>query len=162
MTVPGHPHGAAGGPDHRRRLTVVLLVTSVVVLIQIAGAVVSGSLALAADAGHMFTDVAAIGIALSAMTIAERSTTARSTFGLYRLEIFAAAVNAVILLAVAGWVVWSAVRRLEDPPEVESGLMILVALIGLLANAFSLWWLREGQASNLNVRGAYLEVLGDL
>jgi len=110
----------------------------------------------------MFTDVAAIGIALTAMTIAERRTTSRSTFGLYRLEIFAAAVNAVILLAVATFIVWSALRRLDDPPEVQSGLMLAVALVGLAANAVSIWWLHDAQQESLNVRGAYLEVLGDL
>jgi cobalt-zinc-cadmium efflux system protein len=160
----GHDHGWVGvdGAEHRRRLRAVLVLTGVVMLLEIAGAVVSGSLALAADAGHMFTDVAAIGIALTAMTIAERRTTSRSTFGLYRLEIFAAAVNAVILLAVATFIVWSALRRLDDPPEVQSGLMLAVALVGLAANAVSIWWLHDAQQDSLNVRGAYLEVLGDL
>jgi cobalt-zinc-cadmium efflux system protein len=160
----GHDHGWVGvdGAEHRRRLRAVLVLTGVVMLLEIVGAVVSGSLALAADAGHMFTDVAAIGIALTAMTIAERRTTSRSTFGLYRLEIFAAAVNAVILLAVATFIVWSALRRLDDPPEVQSGLMLAVALVGLAANAVSIWWLHDAQQDSLNVRGAYLEVLGDL
>ncbi len=164
VLMTGHSHGvdSAGGAQHRRRLTAVLVVTGAVMVVEVVAALVSGSLALAADAGHMFTDVAAIGIALTAMTIAERRTTSRSTFGLYRLEIFAAAVNAVILLAVAAFVVWTAVRRLDDPPEVGSGLMIAVAVLGLAANAGSLWWLREGQRESLNVRGAYLEVLGDL
>jgi cobalt-zinc-cadmium efflux system protein len=160
----GHDHGWVGvdGAEHRRRLRAVLVLTGVVMLLEIVGAVVSGSLALAADAGHMFTDVAAIGIALTAMTIAERRTTSRSTFGLYRLEIFAAAVNAVILLAVATFIMWSALRRLDDPPEVQSGLMLAVALVGLAANAVSIWWLHDAQQDSLNVRGAYLEVLGDL
>src|SRR5690242_10280461 len=160
----GHDHGwvDVDGAEHRRRLRAVLVLTGVVMLLEIVGAVVSGSLALAADAGHMFTDVAAIGIALTAMTIAERRTTSRSTFGLYRLEIFAAAVNAVILLAVATFIVWSALRRLDDPPEVQSGLMLAVALVGLAANAVSIWWLHDAQHDSLNVRGAYLEVLGDL
>jgi cobalt-zinc-cadmium efflux system protein len=160
----GHNHGWVGvdGAEHRRRLRAVLVLTGVVMVLEIVGAVVSGSLALAADAGHMFTDVAAIGIALTAMTIAERRTTSRSTFGLYRLEIFAAAVNAVILLAVATFIVWSALRRLDDPPEVRSGLMLAVALVGLAANAVSIWWLHDAQQESLNVRGAYLEVLGDL
>ena len=161
----GHEHGSgarADGGDHRRRLRSVLVLTGVVMVAELVGAWFSGSLALAADAGHMFTDVAAIAIALIAMTIAERRTTSRSTFGLYRLEIFAAAVNAVVLLAVAGFVVWSALSRLSDPPEVESGLMLVVALVGLAANAVSAWWLHPAQRESLNVRGAYLEVLGDL
>lgn len=129
---------------------------------EVVGAVVSGSLALAADALHMFTDVAAIGIALTAITIAERRTTARSTFGLYRLEIFAAAVNAVLLLGVASWIIWSAVRRIGDAPEIHTTVMILVAALGLVANGVSLWWLHGDQQESLNVRGVYLEVLGDL
>jgi cobalt-zinc-cadmium efflux system protein len=157
----GHRAGAASA-DQRRRLTGALVLTAVVMVAEVVGAVLSGSLALGADAGHMFTDVAAIGIALTAMTIAQRRTTARSTFGLYRLEIFAAALNAVVLLAVAGWVVWIAVRRLDDAPQVHSSLMLAVAMLGLAANATSLWWLHGGRQESLNVRGAYLEVLGDL
>src|SRR5262245_26268131 len=131
MSAHGHHHAqvSSGGSDHRRRLRAVLVLTSVVLVAELVGSVVSGSLALAADAGHVFTDVAAIAFALTAMTIAERRTTERSTFGLYRLEIFAAAINAVVLLGVAGWVVWKAIGRLDDPPEVESGLMIAVAML---------------------------------
>ncbi len=161
----GHEHGngtRVDGGEHRRRLRAVLALTGTVMVAEIVGAWLSGSLALAADAGHMFTDVAAIVVALTAMTIAERRTTSRSTFGLYRLEILAAAVNAVILLAVAGFVVWSAIGRLDDPPEVEYGLMLGVGLVGLAANAVSVWWLHGPQRESLNVRGAYLEVLGDL
>lgn len=162
---PGHAHHHRhGGSDsgHRRRLTAVLGVTGVVLVAEVIGAVVSGSLALGADALHMFTDVAAIGIALTAITIAERRTTSRSTFGLYRVEIFAAAVNAVLLLGVAAWIIWSAVRRFEDAPEIHTTVMILVAVLGLVANAVSLWWLHGDQQESLNVRGVYLEVLGDL
>lgn len=169
MSTRGHAHAPGRGDeaasvrtDHRSRLRAVLLVTGVILVAEIVGAVLSGSLALAADAGHMFTDVAAIGTALAAMTIADRRTSERSSFGLYRVEIFAATVNAVILLAVAGWVVWSAIRRLGDPPSVGSGLMIAVAGFGLIANSVSLWWLREGRGGSLNVRAVYLEVLGDL
>jgi cobalt-zinc-cadmium efflux system protein len=157
-----HEVDRAGGAEHRRRLTAVLVVTGIVLIVEVIGAFVTGSLALGADAGHMFVDVTGIGIALTAMTIAERRTTSRSTFGLYRLEIFAAAVNAVVLLAVAGYVVVTAIGRLDDAPAVDSGLMIVVAAIGLVANAWSLWWLHAGQQESLNVRGAYLEVLGDL
>ena len=140
----------------------MLAVTSVAMVVELVGAWVSGSLALAADAGHMFTDTAAIAIALVAMTIAHRGERARSTFGLFRLEIFAAVVNAVVLLVLAGWIIWSALTRLSDPPRVESGVMLAVAVLGLGANAFSLWWLHTAQQRSLNVRGAYLEVLGDL
>ncbi|MEP6665041.1 MAG: cation diffusion facilitator family transporter [Nocardioidaceae bacterium] len=153
---------ATDGADHRRRLRLVLTVTATVMVAEVVGALVSGSLALAADAGHMFTDVAGIAIALTAMTIADRASASRSTFGLYRLEIFAAAVNAVILLAVAAAVAWSAVRRLNDPPDVDSTVMLVVAVVGLGANGWSLWWLHDAQDKSLNVRGAYLEVLGDL
>ncbi|MGA9344823.1 MAG: cation diffusion facilitator family transporter [Nocardioidaceae bacterium] len=162
---PDHPHQHRQGATdsgHRRRLTAVLGVTGTVLVAEVVGAVISGSLALAADALHMFTDVAAIGIALTAITIAERRTTSRSTFGLYRLEIFAAAVNAVLLLGVAAWIVWSAIRRLGEPPEIQTTVMIAVAALGLAANAISLYWLHGDQQESLNVRGVYLEVLGDL
>ncbi|MPZ62505.1 MAG: cation diffusion facilitator family transporter [Propionibacteriales bacterium] len=159
----GHGYAqASSGRAHRGRLTAVLVITASVLVLEIVGGLLTGSLALLADAGHMFTDVAGIGLALLAITVADRMFAARSTFGFYRLEIFAAAVNAVLLLGVAVWVVVSAVRRLSEPPEVESGLMLAVAVVGLAANLVGLILLRTGSRESLNLRGAYLEVLGDL
>jgi len=110
----------------------------------------------------MLTDVAGIGLALLAIWFAGRPPTAARTFGYYRLEILAAVVNAVLLFGVAIFVLVEAWRRLAEPPEIASGPMLAVALVGLAGNAVSLWLLRRGQAESLNVRGAYLEVLGDL
>jgi cobalt-zinc-cadmium efflux system protein len=110
----------------------------------------------------MLADAAGIGLALLAIRFAARPATPQRTFGYLRLEILAAVVNAVLLLGVAGFVLFEAWRRFRDPPEVASGLMLAVAVVGLVANAWSMWLLRHGQQESLNVRGAYLELLGDL
>lgn len=154
-----HTHSAAAG--HRNRLVGVFGLTFAVFVIQIVGGLISNSLALLADAGHMFTDVFGIGLALAAIGIAGRPATDSRTFGFLRFEILAAAVNAVLLFGVAAFVLFFAWQRLSDPPEVSSGLMLAVALMGLGANAISLWVLRKAQGHSLNMRGAYLEVLGD-
>jgi cobalt-zinc-cadmium efflux system protein len=157
-----HSHQASAAGAHRGRLTAVLAITLVVLVVEVAGAAVSGSLALLADAGHMLADAAGVGLALLAIWFAARPTSPRRTFGYYRLEILAAVVNAVLLFGVAGFVLVEAWRRLADPPQVASGLMLAVAAVGLVANAVSMWLLRHGQAQSLNLRGAYLEVWGDL
>jgi cobalt-zinc-cadmium efflux system protein len=131
-------------------------------VVQVAGGLASGSLALLADAGHMLTDAAGIALALLAASFAARPATAERTFGYQRAEILAAVVNAFLLLSVAAYVLIESVRRLTAPPDVSPGLMLAVAVVGLLANAVSLWVLHRGQEESLNVRGAYLEVLGDL
>jgi cobalt-zinc-cadmium efflux system protein len=158
----GHDHGGSAAGAHRGRLRMVFLITTLVLVVEVIGGLVSGSLALLADAGHMLTDAAGIGLALLAIWFAARPATPARTYGYYRVEILAAVVNAVLLFGVAGFVLVEAWRRLQDPPEVASGLMLTVALVGLVANAASLWLLRRGQAESLNLRGAYLEVLGDL
>ena len=155
-----HTHSAAAG--HRNRLVGVFGLTFAVLVIEIVGGLISNSLALLADAGHMFTDVFGIGFALAAIWIAGRPATDARTFGFLRFEILAAAVNAVLLFGVAAFVLFEAWQRLSDPPEVSSGLMLAVAMVGLGANAISLWVLRKAQGDSLNMRGAYLEVLGDL
>ena len=155
-----HTHSAAAG--HRNRLVGVFGLTFAVFVIEIVGGLISNSLALLADAGHMFTDVFGIGLALAAIGIAGRPATDSRTFGFLRFEILAAAVNAVLLFGVAAFVLFEAWQRLSDPPEVSSGLMLAVAVVGLGANAISLWVLRKAQGHSLNMRGAYLEVLGDL
>ncbi len=159
----GHGHGhAAGRAVDRSRLKVVLAVTVVVVVVEVVGALVSGSLALLADAGHMLTDAAAVAIALSASYVATLPPTSRRTFGLHRAEILAAMVNAVVLLGVCGYLAVEGVRRLLDPVAVETGPMLVFASVGLLANAVSLSLLAARRDASLNMRGAYLEVLGDL
>ena len=155
-----HTHSAAAG--HRNRLVGVFGLTFAVFVIEIVGGLISNSLALLADAGHVFTDVFGIGLALAAIGIAGRPATDSRTFGFLRFEILAAAVNAVLLFGVAAFVLFEAWQHLSDPPEVSSGLMLAVAVVGLGANAISLWVLRKAQGDSLNMRGAYLEVLGDL
>ena len=162
-----HDHAPAPGirgAANRRLLAVSLTITSVVLVVQVVGAILSGSLALLADAGHMFTDAAALVIALIASSIAARSADDRSTFGYQRAEVMGALANGVILLALAVWIVVEAVQRLLRPEaaEVGGGLMLVVAIVGLVANAVALWLLSAAQKQSINVRGAYLEVLGDL
>lgn len=155
-----HAHSAARAG--RSRLLAVFVVTLVVLIVEVIGGLVANSLALLADAGHMFTDVVGIGLALGAIWMAGRAPDRSRTFGYLRLEILAAVMNAVLLFGVAAFVLFQAWRRLSEPAEISSGVMLGVALIGLVANGVSLYLLREGQTSSLNMRGAYLEVMGDL
>ncbi len=158
----GHAHvpGTAGA-GHRRRLVVVLVLTLAVMAAEIVGGLISGSLALLADAGHMATDAAGIALALGAVTLAQRPARGRRTFGWQRVEILAAVANGLLLLAVAGYVLVEAVRRIGHPPEIDSGLMLVVAVVGLVVNLGSLAVLHRGRGASLNLRGAYLEVLAD-
>ncbi len=158
----GHAHASgttAGG--HRRRLVVVLALTLAVMAAEIVGGLVSGSLALLADAGHMATDAAGIALALGAVTLAQRPARGRRTFGWQRVEILAAVANGLLLLVVAGYVLVEAVRRIGEPPQIGSGLMLVVAAVGLVVNLGSLAVLHRGRDASLNLRGAYLEVLAD-
>jgi cobalt-zinc-cadmium efflux system protein len=159
---PQHGPGASAGGRNRRRLLVVLGVTATVLVVEVVGAAVTGSLALLADAGHMFTDVAGILLAVLAVTFASRPATPERTFGYYRLEILAAVINAVLLFGVGLYILWEAWQRWSSPPHVHGSLMLAFALVGLVANIASILVLRGGTVESLNVRGAYLEVLGDL
>lgn len=156
----GHRHGTVSAA-HRRRLALVLALTGCVFVLEVVGALLSGSLALLADAGHMATDALGIGLALGAVTLAQRPAAGRRTFGLQRIEVLAAGLNGVLLLGVGTYVVIEAIRRIGDPPEINSGWMLSIAAIGLVANLVSLAVLHAGQGESLNTRGAYLEVLGD-
>ena len=158
----GHSHGLSAGSRHRGRLTAAFVVLAVFMVVEVVGAIATGSLALLSDAGHMLTDVIGIGMALAAIHLAERgSRRSYRTFGLYRLEILAALANAVLLLGVAVYVLIEAVRRFADPADVLSGWMFVVAVAGLVANLVAFALLRDGAAESLNVEGAYLEVLAD-
>jgi cobalt-zinc-cadmium efflux system protein len=162
----GHDHGAAAvhaGQRHRGRLVLAFALLAVFMLVETVAALLTGSLALLSDAGHMFTDVLGIGMALAAISAAGRAARdPQRTFGLYRLEVLAALANAVLLSGVAIYVVVEAVRRFTDPPEVPSGPMLAVAVGGLAVNLVAFALLRAGSKESLNVRGAYLEVVGDL
>lgn len=159
----GHSHGpsVSAGGRHRSRMLVVLALTTTVLVAEVIGGWITGSLALLADAGHMFTDVAGITLAILAVTFASRPASDTRTYGYYRLEILAAVINAVLLFGVAAFILVEAWRRWSEPPEVEGGLMLAFATVGLVANLIGLAVLRSGSKESLNVKGAYLEVLGD-
>jgi cobalt-zinc-cadmium efflux system protein len=155
------PH-ALGRATDRRHLTIAFGIALGLLVVEVVGGVAANSLAVLADAGHVLTDVTGIGLSLAAMWIAGRPATDGRTFGYYRAEILAAIANAVLLVGVAAFIVVSAIGRLDDPPEVQGGLMFALGVIGLIANGAAVLVLRRSQAGSLNVRGAYFEVLGDL
>ena len=156
-----HVHGSAAADD-RGRLVVVFAITLGVFVVEVVGGLVTNSLALLADAGHMFTDVTGIGLTLAAIWFARRPASEARTFGFLRLEILAAVLNAVLLFGVAAYVLFEAWQRLSEPAEIGSELMLAIAVVGLTANAVSLGLLRRAQARSLTMRGAYLEVFGDV
>ncbi|HSG08832.1 MAG TPA: cation diffusion facilitator family transporter [Longimicrobiales bacterium] len=161
-----HHHDGARGPlgrvSERRRLRWVLGITSAFMVAEAVGGWISGSLALLADAGHMFTDAGALALSLFAMRMAQRPANTEKTFGYVRLEILAALVNGATLLVIAGLIVVEAWRRLRDPVAVDAGVMLTIAALGLGVNTAGALLLHRHSHDNLNVRGAYLHVLGDL
>ncbi|HLT17425.1 MAG TPA: cation diffusion facilitator family transporter [Acidimicrobiales bacterium] len=158
-----HAHGSIrAGERHKGRLAAAFAVLAVFMVVEVVGGLVTGSLALLSDAGHMLTDVLGLGMALAAIQLASSSQQRRShTYGLYRLEILAALANAVLLLGVATYVLVEAVGRFGDPPELDIGPLLVVASLGLVANLVAFALLREGAKESLNLEGAYLEVLAD-
>jgi cobalt-zinc-cadmium efflux system protein len=163
--VTEHVHGSAvrAGSRYKRRLVWVFGLVVVFMVVEIVAGILTNSLALLSDAGHMATDALGLGMALAAIVAADRAgTEGRRTFGLYRLEILAALANAVLLFGVAVYVLYEAVQRLQEPPEILSGPMLVVAVLGLIVNVIGWWMLREGAEESINVEGAYLEVLADL
>jgi cobalt-zinc-cadmium efflux system protein len=145
-----------------RALGLVLALTAAYTVVEIAGGVLTGSLALLADAGHMFGDVAVLGLALAAAWLATRPATPKRSFGYRRAEILAALVNGVALVAIAIWVFVEAIRRLDNPPRVLGGWMLAVAVVGLGVNVGAAWILTRVEEENLNVRAAFRHVLADL
>lgn len=162
----GHDHSertAHAAARHAGRLWAAFALLAGFMVVEAVAAFGTGSLALLSDAGHMFTDVLGIGMALAAITAARRTgRDPQRTFGLYRLEVLAALANAILLSGVAVYVLVEAVRRFGDPPEVVVGPMLVVAVLGLLANVAAFALLRAGAQESINLQGAYLEVLGDL
>ena len=156
--------GGIRGAGNRRLLAISLGLTATIMVVQVVGAILSGSLALLADAAHMFTDSSALVIALIASAVAARPADDRRTFGYQRAEVFGALINAIILIVLMVFVAVQGVQRLIDPGEVEVAgpLMLIVAVIGMIANGISMWLLSAAQKTSINVRGAYLEVMGDL
>lgn len=161
-----HPHGQPHGMVHRGqeagRLKWVLAITAVFMVAEVVGGILARSLALLADAGHMFTDVAALALSLVAMRLARKGPSPEKTYGYVRLEILAALVNGATLLVIAGLIIVEAWERFRTPVEVNGVMMMAVATLGLGVNVAGLLLLHRHAAENLNVRGAYLHVLGDL
>ncbi|MCU0919524.1 MAG: cation diffusion facilitator family transporter [Burkholderiaceae bacterium] len=157
----GHAH-AIPETGNEKMLWWALSLTTSFLVAEVAAGIVFGSLALLADAAHMFTDVAALAIALAAMRLARRPADAKRTYGYHRFEILAAAFNAVLLFGVAIYILYEAWRRFNAPAEVQALGMLIVAALGLLVNLASMRLLRAGKDSSLNVKGAYLEVWADM
>lgn len=146
---------------HRRPLIIALLLTTSYLVVEVLGGLLTGSLALLADAGHMLTDVSGMLIALGAIWLAGRPATRQRTYGYYRAEILGALLNALLLFFVSGYILYEAWQRFLHPPAVQSGWMILVAALGLAVNVLCAWFLHRAAGESLNMRGAYLEVLSD-
>jgi cobalt-zinc-cadmium efflux system protein len=155
-----HSHSAAG--RHTGRLGGAIAVSAAVLVVELVAGILGHSLALLADAGHVFADMSGMGLSVAAVWVAARPSTGRRSFGLYRLEIVAATANAILLLAIAVVVLVEAFRRFSEPPDVQAPIVIVVAAVALIANLVSLRLLSEGRSESLIVRGAYLEVAGDL
>jgi cobalt-zinc-cadmium efflux system protein len=138
-----------------------IVLTSFILMIEVAGGLLSNSLALLSDAGHVFADVIALSLSWYGVRQAERPSSSRMTFGYHRVGVIIAVVNAISIFVIAAVILYEAYRRLQEPPEVNSALMLSVAIVGLGANIFIVWWLRRDQQSNLNVRSAFWHALGD-
>ena len=156
------PHGPGGRGEVSARLRWVLGLTATFMVAELLGGLLSNSLALLADAGHMLTDVAALALSVFAMRLARRPPSRKRTYGYARFEILAALVNGAVLLVIAGLIVWEALDRLRAPVAIDGTIMLAVAGGGLLVNLTGAWLLHAHAHDNLNVRGAYLHVLGDL
>jgi cobalt-zinc-cadmium efflux system protein len=157
----GHGHGVEVAALHRGRLALVLAITVAVLLVEVVGAVLSGSLALLADAGHMLTDAAGLSLALLAAVLAARPATESRTWGYRRAEVLGAAAQAAVLFAVGVYVIVEGVRHLVTPPDVASGAMLVFGVVGLLGNAVSVALLAGARGASLNTRAAFLEVVND-
>ncbi len=160
----GHDHGHAHAHDDggtARRLVVVLVLTAIYMLAEAVGGWLSHSLALIADAGHMLSDVAALGLSLFAVWISRRPPTPTRSYGYHRTEILAALANAATLIAISIWVCVEAYRRFYEPPQVAGRMVMAIAAGGFLINLAGMWVLNGGRDSNLNIRGAWLHVATD-
>jgi cobalt-zinc-cadmium efflux system protein len=156
-----HAHDHGGGANERS-LTIALGLTTAFLVVELVGGILTHSLALISDAAHMFTDTAALGIALAAIRIARRVADTRRTFGYHRFEILAAAFNAMLLFGVAVYIVYEAYLRLKSPAQIQSTGMLAIAAVGLIVNFVSMRVLAGGRDASLNVKGAYLEVWSDM
>jgi len=157
----GHAH-AHGSDANERRMGYAALLTGAFMFAEVAGGIVSGSLALLADAGHMLTDFASLALAWFAFRLARRPADWRRTYGFDRFQVLVAFTNGIALFAIAAWIVYEAIERLSGTPHVSGGIMVVVAALGLAVNLGAFWLLQGADRENLNVRGAAIHVLGDL
>lgn len=157
----GHDHASKAG-QHRGKLVAALALTTAYMIAEVIGGLITGSLALLADAAHMLTDAGGLALALIAIRFAEREPTPQKTYGYLRAEILAALANAVVLLLLTVYILYEAYRRFVDPPAILGWPMLLVASVGLVINLISMKLLSAGSSESLNVRGAYFEVFADM
>ncbi len=148
--------------SNSRRVLIALVLTGTFMIVEVIGGILSGSLALLADAGHMLTDTMALALAALAFRVSSRPADSKRSYGYQRFQILAAFVNGLTLLGIVGWILFEAVRRLMSPPEVMGPMMLVVASVGLLVNVFAFIVLHGGDKENMNIQGAVLHVLGDL
>ena len=158
----GHHHGISR-EGSKKGLTIALIITFSIMILEFVGGLITNSLALLSDAGHMLSDSSSLVLSLVAFWFAAKPPSPNKTYGFYRFEILAAFFNGITLFLMAGWIVYEAYKRIVDPPTVASGTMILIAMIGLVANLLSAYFLmKQGNVEeNVNVRSAYLHVIGD-
>jgi cobalt-zinc-cadmium efflux system protein len=157
----GHSHGPSPGEANLRRFLIVLVLTAIFMVVEAVGGWYSGSLALLADAGHMLSDVGALGLSLFAIWIARKPPNSKQTYGFHRTEILAALINGATLIAISIYIFVEAWHRLHEPVTVKAPLMMGVAVVGLAVNVLALFILQGGKSDNLNVRGAWLHTLTD-
>lgn len=159
-----HSHGPSHhvGPNDEQKVLVAFLIIFTFMIVEAVGGFLSGSLALIADAGHMFTDAAALALAYAAFRFGRKAADQKRTFGYLRFEVLAGFINAITLFAIIAWIGYEAYHRFKSPSEVMAGPMLLVAVIGLLVNVFVFWYLTRGGSEHVNIKGAVLHVLGDL
>jgi cobalt-zinc-cadmium efflux system protein len=160
--VHGHSHSHSPQSGDRRALTGALVLIVLFMVGEVVFGLVANSLALLADAGHMLTDAAALGLAIFAASMAARPAHGRWTFGYKRVEVLAAQINGLTLLIIGVWIVYGAVRRLIEPDDVRGGIMLAVALVGILVNGLATLLLSRASRESINVRGAFVHVLNDL
>ena len=159
-----HGGGSTGtaAAQHAGRLEWALGLTATYMVAEVIGGLITGSLALLADAAHMMTDVGGLALALLAIRFAQREATPQRTYGYLRMEVLSALTNAVVLLLLTVYILYEAFQRFQAPPEIRSGPMLVVAAIGLVVNLISMRLLAGGSSESLNVKGAYFEVLSDM
>lgn len=158
----GHSHQISAAGRNKISLLIVFCLTFFYLIVEVIGGFWTGSLALLADAGHMLTDVAGVGLALLAIWFAEKPASPERTYGYYRVEILAALTNAVVLIFISIYILYEAYERFRNPPEVQSAAMLGVASIGLVINIVGMKLLSAGSKESLNMKGAYFEVLSDM